>query len=73
MSDIKEFSSKLAFAWAVEKNHLKNRIQELEDGSCRFNCRTMKQAFIAGYLADSQHGEHSEKAAEMAYKEWKNQ
>ena len=49
-----------------------DRIQELEDGSCRFHCRTVKQAFIAGYLADSQHGEHSDEAAELAYKEWKD-
>lgn len=53
--------------------YLRARIKELEDGSCRFHCRTLKQAFIAGYLADSQHGEHSRLAAERAYKEWRGE
>ena len=28
---------------------LERRIQELEEGSCRFNCREGRDAFIAGY------------------------
>ena len=28
---------------------LKARIKDLEEGACRFNCRTQKQAFIDGY------------------------
>ena len=54
-------------------NKLRQRIKELEDGSCRFNCRTTKEAFIAGYLADTQHGELTVVAAEIAYKEWKGE
>ena len=52
---------------------LLDRIMELEDGSCRFHCRTVDQAFIAGYMADSQHGEHSEFAAHLALKAWKSE
>ena len=47
------------------------RIRELETGACRFNCRTEKQAFIAGYLADIQHEELDREHAEMAYQEWR--
>ena len=32
-----------------EIDELKRRIAELEDGSCRFNCRKMKESFNAGY------------------------
>lgn len=42
------------------------RIKELEDGSCRFNCRSVKEAFHAGYLA-AQCGENSLEA----YKRWR--
>ena len=52
---------------------LEQEISELKDGSCRFNCITAKDAFIAGYLADTQHGELTVVAAEMAYKEWKDE
>ena len=54
-------------------NKLRQEISELKDGSCRFNCITAKEAFIAGYLADTQHGELTVVAAEMAYKEWKDE
>lgn len=30
----------------------------------------IKEAFIAGYLADLQHGEASREEAERAYREW---
>ena len=43
-----------------------NRIEELESGSCRFNCRTAKDAFMAG-LTWSAHGFVD---AEHAYKQW---
>ena len=52
---------------------LRNRIKELEDGACRFNCRTVKEAFIAGYKADLQHDEISDEHAERAYQEWKDE
>ena len=31
--------------------HLKQRIKDLEEGACRFNCRTERQAFIDGWMA----------------------
>ena len=34
---------------------LKTRIKELEEGSCRFNCRTAKAAFMAGFDAGSEY------------------
>lgn len=51
---------------------LKQRIFELEQGSCRFNCRTEKEAFIAGFKA----GYGCEPGHPMdlrAYKEWKSE
>ena len=31
------------------RRSLEKRVDELESGSCRFNCRSMKEAFMAGY------------------------
>ena len=39
-----------------EIDELKRRISELEDGSCRFNCRTEKQAYREGYKRGYQDG-----------------
>jgi len=51
------------------------RIKELEDGSCRFHCRSVKDAFMAGYLADLQHIEQHDddilRAAVIAYQAWR--
>ena len=48
---------------------MEQRIKELEDGACRFNCRTEKEAFIAGFdCRDNWDGGTSN---EQAYKEWK--
>ena len=33
---------------------LQKRIKELEDGSCRFNCRTAKENWMQGYI-EAQH------------------
>ena len=57
--------------------HLKQRIFELEQGGCRFNCRTEKQAFIAGYYAASEvnwdfQAPCDDEMAERAHKEWKD-
>lgn len=35
--------------------NLKQRIRQLEEGSCRSHCRTRRQAFRAGYLAALDH------------------
>jgi len=51
----------------TEINRLRQRIKELEDGSCRYNCRTMKEAFMAGHLA-GQKGDNSLEA----YKAWRD-
>ena len=34
--------------WALKKQRLQKQIQELEDGCCRFNCRTAKKNFANG-------------------------
>ena len=52
----------------AEISRLLAEIEELKDGSCRFRCRTEKQAFIEGYMADSQCGEHSRIGAERAWR-----
>lgn len=62
----------------MELDAARKRIKELEDGSCRYNCRTMKEAFKAGfyYMAAEMHVMNSneviESAANRAYQEWKN-
>jgi hypothetical protein len=43
-----------------------DRIEELESGSCRFNCVTKKEAFIAGFIR----GAYDDGDYEGAYKEW---
>lgn len=59
--------------------HLKQRIHELEQGACRFNCRTRKQAFLAGFDAGTEDVVESgriidddfyKEVTEQAYKEW---
>ena len=53
----------------VEIDSLRERIEELQDGSCRHHCRTVKEAFIAGFdCRDNWDGGTSN---EQAYKEWK--
>jgi hypothetical protein len=38
----------------LEREGLRVRIRELEEGSCRYNCRTAKQAFLAGFNAGAE-------------------
>lgn len=45
------------------------RIKELEEGACRFNCRTAKEAFMAGFDAGYLHVIGT---PDDAYEEWKN-
>lgn len=54
----------------LENERLQQRIDELRDGSCRYNCRTMKEAFFAGYTEGygDRFGEHYD--PEDAYKVW---
>ena len=42
--------------------YLRKRIKELEEGECRFNCRTQKAAFFSGYKL----------AIGDAFQEWDN-
>ena len=45
---------------------LLKRIEDLEGGKCRFNCRTERAAFMAGFLWEDEETNGFE-----AYKEWK--
>jgi len=59
---------------AVEKLTSENKA--LKDGSCRFNCRSERAAFMAGAMADIQPQESKAAyimAASEAYKAWRNQ
>ena len=49
------------------------RIKELEEGACRYNCRTAKQAFIAGFVWGDSDDYHRAIGVtpESAYEEWK--
>ena len=56
-----------------------DRIEELEEGACRFNCRRQKEAFVAGWNAhtyrclnngiDGRIG-YTEEDVQIAFKEW---
>jgi hypothetical protein len=35
----------------LENERLQQRIDELRNGSCRYNCRTMKEAWMDGWAA----------------------
>ena len=50
--------------------YLEKRIKELEDGSCRFNCRSMKDAFMAGFYAGADDTANSRKIIDADYREW---
>jgi len=64
---------------ADEIERLERRVEELERGPCRFNCRTQREAFVAGFLAGwkkkawcvkpGSDGRH----ANAAYREWKKE
>lgn len=46
---------------------LEDRIEDLEEGGCRFNCRKSSEAFMAG-ARWMEYGDNPE----TAYKEWKH-
>ena len=61
-----------------EVERLQKRIKELEDGCCRFNCRTQKEAYIAGAQDTIYRIKRYEDGAaptlaeiQKAYKHWK--
>jgi hypothetical protein len=49
-------------------------VRALKDGRCRFNCRTEKEAFMAGFIrgrsCDADTFWEEVKAEEDAYKQW---
>ena len=59
-----------------EWDAMEKRIKELEDGSCRFNCRTVKEGFYAGWDAQvykwCKTGKVGGHCLE-AYKEWRKE
>jgi hypothetical protein len=52
---------------------LRERIHDLENGACRFNCRTAKSAFEAGWKARMRMAKTKINWWEDAYKEWRNE
>ncbi|TFH49298.1 MAG: hypothetical protein E4G89_05030 [Methanothrix sp.] len=65
MSYVERLEDQLA-GLEIDCDKMQKRINELEDGSCRFNCKAEKEAFIAGFL-----WEDEEVNGFDAYKEWK--
>ena len=47
---------------------MERRIKELEEGSCRFNCRSKKEAFMAGWLVG--HNVYNVDDPKRAYTKW---
>lgn len=60
---------------------LESKIEDLEEGACRFNCRKQKDAFMAGWLACDKLleyefciiNEEPISNPNKAYKEWKRE
>ena len=52
---------------------LEREVQELREGACRFNCRTARQAFEAGYMSHQlvQLGIAPDNI-DVLYKDWRN-
>ena len=63
--------------WFEEVRDAHRRIKELEEGSCRFNCRSMKEAFMAGWHLSLKDDDidficdwQEDRLSERAYKQW---
>ena len=65
------------------EDRLEARIKELEEGACRYNCRTAKEAFMAGFEAGYSEGFWTEEnpahweddcfdSPESHYEKWTN-
>ena len=55
---------------------LEDRIEDLEEGACRFNCRKQKDAFMAGWRYRAVNTDRRRKVTytiDEAYKEWKHE
>jgi len=55
----------------AEIARLQARIAELEEGGCRFNCRTARNAFIDGYNEGHDDAQTGDYEPENAYDYWK--
>jgi len=64
--------SKLITISESEFDALTARVKELEAGPCRFNCRTEKVAYIAGFR-DACRASWEKPFAEEFYEEWKGE
>ena len=56
------------------QRELEKRLEALEQGECRFNCRTQRAMFIIGYkeaIANIDFGGDVPVSPEKAYNEWK--
>ena len=53
--------------------HLREEVDSLKAGVCRFHCRTAKENWCAGYREACGRGLHFANEAEMNYNEWKRQ
>ncbi len=49
------------------------RIEELEEGACRYNCRTSRATWIAGFREAVSNTNYRSTDAEEVYREWKRQ
>lgn len=54
----------------LENQRLQKRIDELKSGACRFNCASMKEAFIAGYEFGAEDMLADWYCPNTAYKSW---
>jgi hypothetical protein len=50
---------------------LEAEIERLKEGRCRFDCRTAKDNWVAGFLQG--HPDATNEEAEFCYNEWKRQ
>jgi hypothetical protein len=65
----------------MSEQELRREVKELRAGKCRLNCRSVKEAYLAGYGAavenECQYYNHDPYAwaseAEGAYKDWNNE
>lgn len=64
--DVDSWKEMQEAAKAILKN---NWHIEVDEGRCRFNCRTQREAFIAGYEWNWNYSASED--AEEAYKEWR--
>jgi len=64
----------------MSARELRREVQELREGPCRFNCRTQRDAFLAGFDAGAADAadsgiiiceDYKRKVIDRAYRDWK--